>query len=681
MTTAATIAPGSWWFGRGWLPWRTAASTVAIGGTGLSLIPRDDGSLGLGSANGTLGGRVLPPTLAAGHATLWLFDRDGCRLRLFDPISGRFGTVVSTHPWGPGTSIAAVDQGRAVADPARHDVVVLDTPTRSVRAVLRLGERHPVALATAGGRLLVLDELGDVHRATPALDRLEPLLRRPPSTGGRWRRIAVDTEGRVHLAGDDPPRIVAFVSRGRWEHLPDAVFPAPPITVDHAGRFRVPSRFRRAGSCGEQLFDASGEQLFDASGEPVTPARGDAAGPRTHRTRGEWTSAPLDSGILGCRWHRIVLTGVIPPGCTIRLRAVTSDEPFDPAGVGDASWSPSHELTGVPQPGTPADSAVDRDFAVLADRGRFLSLQLALTGDGRDTPVAGQVLVEPQVPGLDRFLPAIYRSEEQTSSFLHRFLAIFGAELDAVEQRLRTLPARFSPRAVPDRLLDVLAAELGVTLEQTWTPEQRRVLLAVAPGLYPRRGTPAAIREILRAHLEAELGHPVPEFVPALVEGYRERPEATLGRTRLPAGAGVRLWSDSVVDRPRLGAPGRHDTINLISVGDQSTDRFRVHANRFTVLVPAGLLPDRAARERFERLVAAEKPAHVAHQVLVIEPRTVLGQQDRLGVDAYLGRRPAARLVPGDDRSGAPLGRGLRLGGTPPPVGHGSYVGVRTVLV
>ncbi|MEU4560127.1 phage tail protein [Actinoplanes sp. NPDC023936] len=679
MTTAATIARGSWWFGRGWLPWRAATSTVAVGGNGLSLTPRPGGPLGLGSPNGTLGGLVLPPTLAADRVTLWLFDRTACRLRLFDPISGRFGTVVSSHHLGGATSIAAAGKGIAAADPHRHDVIVLDPATLSVRAVLTLGDRHPIALAFAGDRLLVLDDEGTVHRATPALDRLEPLLRPPPPAGSGWRRIAVDTEGRIHLAGGEPPRIVARLSPGRWEHLPEARFPEPPITADHLGRFRVPSRFRIAG--------APADQWFDPCGEPVTITPGDAAGPRTHGTLGDWTSAPLDSAILGCRWHRTVLTGVIPPGCSVSLRTFASDTAFDPAGVDDASWSRAHVLTGVPQPGKPADSAVDRDFAVLAERGRFLSVRLGLTGDGWDTPVVGQLLVEPQVAGLERFLPAIYRSEEQTTSFLHRFLAIFGAELDAVEQRLRSLPARFSPAAVPAGLVNALAAELGVALELTWTPEQRRALLAVAPGLYPRRGTPKAIREILRAHLRAELGHPVPESVPALVEGFRERPGATLGHTRVPTGAGVGLWSASVVNRPRLGARGRHDTINLISVGDQLTDRFRVHANRFTVLVPTGLLPDRDARDRFERLVAAEKPAQVAHQVLEIEPRTVLGGQALLGVDAYLGKRPAARLADAGDRTGPPLGRGLRLGGRgpgrdrPPPVGRDSYVGVRTVLV
>ncbi|WP_433830971.1 phage tail protein [Actinoplanes sp. CA-015351] len=668
MTSGATIVPGSWWFGRGWLPWRTATSTVTIGATALTLPATPCGPLGIASPNGTLGGRTLPPSLTVTpEATAWLLNRG--TLRLFDALSGRFRTIHNTPFSTTASSVAAASIGIAISDPQRSHVIVLDPGTLSVRAVLPLGDRRPVSLAVTGGRLLVLDDHATI--STPALGHLRPLFQVPKSAGTGWQRIAVDTAGRLHVAGGD--RLVARTPEGRWAELPDATFPALPLPVDHRGRFQVPPRFR--------VSPDSDDQWFDSSGRPVTIAPEDVAGPRSFATRGTWTSEPLDSAVLGCRWRRTTLTAVIPPGCAMTVRTFASDTAFDPATIDSDSWARAHVLTGRPQPRRPADSAVDADLAVLADRGRFLSVKVELSGDGWDTPAVGQLLVEPQAPGLERFLPAVYRSDEQTTDFLRRFLAIFARELEGVEHRLRTLPARFSPDAVPDRLLAALAAELGVALEQTWAPEQQRVLLAAAPALYPRRGTPAAITNILREHLRADLGRPVPSFVPAIIEGYRERPEATIGRTRLPTGAGVTLWSDSVVDRPRLGAPGRHDTISLISVGDQLTDRFRVHANRFKVLVPRGLLPDADARDRFERLVAAEKPAHVDHEVILVEPRTVLGRQALLGVDAYLGSRPPARLVHAGDRTGPPLGRGLRLSRGLGRAGRGDFLGVRTVLI
>lgn len=144
------------------------------------------------------------------------------------------------------------------------------------------------------------------------------------------------------------------------------------------------------------------------------------------------------------------------------------------------------------------------------------------------------------------------------------------------------------------------------------------------------------------------------------------------------------MWSDDVVGRPTLGR--RSDSITLVSVGDRQTDRFRVHANRFKVVVPRPLLPDQTARERFERLIVSEKPAHVAHELVLVEPRAVVGKQGYLGVDTYVGAWPAARLA-GPGCAASALGQGLRLGtrgpghDRPPAVGRGGRVGVSAVLI
>nr|WP_221382020.1 phage tail protein [Actinoplanes polyasparticus] len=655
--SAAIVVPGSRWYGRGWLPWPTGtANDVVVAGGGLALPELPGGA---------------PPEgfLAAGPGRLWLLDRPHVRLRRFDAVGGRFRTEPGwgadgwdDRRFGPRATIAAAGDDLAVADPDSHRVVVLNARTRTVRLRFDLGHRRPRAVAAAGNVLLLLDDRGVAYAGFRSLGRP------PAALGTEWRRIAADTEGRVCLLAEDGT--VVRHTGGTWEAADDAVFPDPVVPVDHAGRFRVPARFRLAGADASTRYDATGHE------SPVDP--GEPPGPPRHPASGLWTSAPVDSRILGCRWHRLTAAGPVPPGCSIVLRTYADDLGAD---VPRDGWSRPHVITGPAQPRTDADSAVDADYAVLAGRGRYLRIQIELTGDGWATPVLGSLLVEPETPSLDQFLPAIYRAEEQTTGFLHRFLALFGAELDALEQRIRTLPTRFSPTSAPDRLLDELAAELGVPLERGGTAAQRRAMLAAVPRAYSRRGTPAAIRTLLRTHLEAALGRTLPEGIPALVEGFRERPSATLGHTRLPAGPG--LWSDSVVDRPRLGNPGRHDRITLVSVGDAITDRFRVHAHRFRVVVPRPLLADAEARERFERLVEAEKPAHVGHELTLIDPRAVVGVQGVLGVDTYLGDRPPARLAaPGDP--GPPLGAGLRLDtgrSRPPAVGRGARAGGHTVLI
>jgi len=129
----------------------------------------------------------------------------------------------------------------------------------------------------------------------------------------------------------------------------------------------------------------------------------------------------------------------------------------------------------------------------------------------------------------------------------------------------------------------------------------------------------------------------------------------------------------------------RHaERIRLVSVGDRLTDRFRVHAHRFSVVVPRPLLAGRDELERFERLVSAEKPAHVAHDLVLVEPRAVVGEQGLVGIDTFIGDWPVARLASGGC-GGSSLGLGLRLGRrglvVPPAAGRSWHVGVDAVVV
>ncbi|MEO5851909.1 MAG: phage tail protein [Nocardioides sp.] len=674
-----TIVPGSWRLGGDRDPWPTAEATRVTIGTSLTLAPTPDGPRSLRSPEGTLGGLVLPPTLAVDAGVVWLVDREAATLRRFDPVSGRFvllpgwGAASSgTQRFGPRTSLAATCWLLALADADSGRVVVAGTSPLLVRAVFELPDGRPVAVAGHAGRFHVLDDRGRLWATTSTLDRLAPEVAPGRLPEGTWRRLVVDSTGRPWRVDAVSGRLLSAAD-GAWELLSGADAlrprcPAPALQVDRAGRFRVPAAHR--------LADSDPDPWFGPGGEPCSIPPGEYAGNAPYAAEGCWTSRPLDSGVLGCRWHHVVVTGVHPPGCTTTVETYTSDDRRDPADVPPDAWSPVHRVG----PDDHSESGVDH--AVLSPRGRHLVLRIGLHGDGWATPSVDSLLVEPEAAGIDRFLPAVYRSNDQDADFLRRFLAMFGTELDGVEQSLRSLPARFSPSAVPDSALDVLAAELGVPLERGWSAEQRRTMLVTTPRWHRRRGTPAALAALLRTHLEAATGRELPEPVPVLVEGFRQRESALVGRTRLPMGAGERTWSDDVVGRPVLGS--RHaERIQLVSLGDRLTDRFRVHAHRFTVVVPRPLLPGRDARERFERLVSAEKPAHVAHELLLVEPRVVVGAQGLVGVDTFVGAWPEARLAPTGCR-GSSLGLGLRLGRrgpvAPPAVGRGGRVGVGAVV-
>jgi phage tail-like protein len=686
-----TIVPGSWHLGGPRHRWPTSGASGLTVGTSLTLSAMPDGPRSLRSQEGTLGGLVLPPTLAVDAGVVWLIDREAGELRRFEPLRGRFASVPGwgsrsggAQWFGRRAAIAAGCGHLAVADSEREDVVFVSTRTMTVRAVLDLAGRRPVSVAAHCGRFHVLDDRGDLWETSPAMDRLVRTREPGRQPEGTYTRVAVYRDGRVLKVDEAAGRVLVpdrAGDRGVLEHA-EAVRSAiqrPALTVDPRGRFRVPACFRLVGS--------DPATWFDARGEPVTIAPDEYAGPPPYARNGWWTSTPFDSGELGCRWYRLTAMVTSPAAGTCSVETYTSDDEVAPERVREFEWSHAHRIGSGTAPldtGTDGDQPTTTDLAVVSPRGRYLVVRIRLDGDGWSTPSVDRVLVEPETPGLDRFLPAVYRDED--SDFLRRLLAAFGTELDGVEQALRSLPARFSPRAVPAELLDTLAAELGVPLERTWSAAQRRTMLIEAPRWHRRRGTPDAIRALVRTHLEATSGRDLPSSVPVLVEGFRERPGALLGRVTLPMGAAERTWSDSVVDRPVLGRRGA-DRIGLVAMGEPRTDRFRVHAHRFKVVVPRPLVPGRTGRVSLERLIAAEKPAHVAHELVLVEPRAVVGQQGWLGVDTYVGDYPAARLARAGCDGGRTLGLGLRLGspagmaGTPAEVGRGGRVGLSRVLV
>lgn len=685
MMSAPTIVSGSWRLGGGRFGWPASATSGLTVAEQLTLTPNPDGPRSLRSADETLGGLTLPPWIAVGNGVVWLVNRELAALRRFDPLRGRFVTVVgwggrsSGAQWfGGNASISATGGHLAIADRDRSNLVIVATGPFVVSAVLSLGGRRPIAVTAHAGRFHVLDDRGGIWVTTPALDRLNPQPRSARMPHGSWERVVVDRDGRPYRADTTHGALLVSVPNRQWDLFGTADevrsrFPEPLLTFGHRGRFRVPSGFRVRGSDPTPLFDKHGEHCVVAPGE--------YAGEPPFEVRGWWTSNPFDSRELGCRWHRLTVTGTRPFGSTTTIETYTSDQPNVPKEIPPDAWSREHLLGQT----AAVDAPVTTDHAIVSPGGRYLTVRIGLRGDGWATPSVEGLLVEPEAAGLDRFLPAVYRSADQDEGFLRRFLAIFGTEFDRVEQSLRSLPARFSPATVPDALLDVLATELGVPLERSWTASQRRAMLMVAPRWHRSRGTPAAIHALLHAHLAAATGRPLPDSVPALVEGFRERPAATLGRVRVPMEAGQTAWSDEVVDRPRLGGRGQ-DRISLVSAGDRQTDRFRVHANRFKIVVPRPLLPSDNDRASFERLITAEKPAHVAHELVVVDAQTTIGTQGFLGVDTYVGAWPVARLAR-TGCAGTRLGLGLRLGrrgpalARPPAVGRGGRLDIGTVLV
>src|SRR5207253_1878580 len=70
-------------------------------------------------------------------------------------------------------------------------------------------------------------------------------------------------------------------------------------------------------------------------------------------------------------------------------------------------------------------------------RGRYLQLQLRLTGNGRVSPRLHALRIYyPRFSYLEHYLPAVYREDAASASFLDRFLANFEGTNTAIEDRI-----------------------------------------------------------------------------------------------------------------------------------------------------------------------------------------------------------------------------------------------------
>jgi phage tail-like protein len=163
---------------------------------------------------------------------------------------------------------------------------------------------------------------------------------------------------------------------------------------------------------------------------------------------------------------------------------------------------------------------------------------------------------------LGHALPAIFQDDD----FTQRWLAGLDEVLAPVFCTLDNIDSYFDPQLAPDDFVSWLASWVGLVVDETWTVERRRQLVAEAAELYRLRGTAKG----LAAHVAAFTG-----VMPEVIES---------------GGAG---WSAS----PDGAMPG----------DDSCSVTVRVAAAAGAIDV-----------ERLDRIVAAAKPAHVVHTVELV---------------------------------------------------------------
>lgn len=353
---------------------------------------------------------------------------------------------------------------------------------------------------------------------------------------------------------------------------------------------------------------------------------------------------PLDGRVPGCVWHRLFVDACIPVGTEIAVESRAAD---DPALFPSVPWQPEPRLhlraTGTEVPYyEPVQNGAERTgtWELLFQRaqGRYLQLRLGFAGDGRQSPRAFALRAYyGRFSYLDQYLPAVYRRDGPSASFLDRFLANAEGTLTEIEGLIAQAQTLFDVRTVRDDFLPWLAAWFGTTLDPAYDEHRRRLFLAHAVQLFRERGTPRGIARLVRLAVD-----PCPTealFAPDAVD-------CDVGRIS-PRCAGARVV--------RSG----------LRVQEGYREQADPRAHHLTVLVPIDPGMEPVAQEQrlalVRRVVEAARPAHVTLDVGPFWALLRVGEA-RLGVDTVLDVGP---------RYGVPrLGQGAlaagALGAEPP---------------
>lgn len=161
-------------------------------------------------------------------------------------------------------------------------------------------------------------------------------------------------------------------------------------------------------------------------------------------------------------------------------------------------------------------------------------------------------------------LPALF----QDDGFTQRFMSAFDAALAPIFASLDNLSVYLDPWLTPEDFLDWLAGWFGMALDDSWSIDRRRALVAKAFDFYRMRGTASG----LQSQIEVLTG------------GSVEMHETGGITTSTTAGA------------PLPGSPN-FALLVRVTVDDPATVNV----------------------SRLEALVAAAKPAHVGHKIEVVK--------------------------------------------------------------
>jgi phage tail-like protein len=210
----------------------------------------------------------------------------------------------------------------------------------------------------------------------------------------------------------------------------------------------------------------------------------------------------LDGRDPDCVWHRLLLDACIPPETKVEVWTRAANDKgslefmqwqLEPAPYLRANGSEIPFLRSTKRNGRTSSTKIgDGTWELLFQRarGRYMQLRVRLSGDERSTPRLSALRAYfPRFSYLTNYLPSVYRDDDQSASFLDRFLANLEGVHTALEDRIASAQILFDVRSAPKEVLDWLASWFDVALDPSWDEAKRRMFIAHAMDFFQYRGT------------------------------------------------------------------------------------------------------------------------------------------------------------------------------------------------
>lgn len=275
-----------------------------------------------------------------------------------------------------------------------------------------------------------------------------------------------------------------------------------------------------------------------------------------------------------------------------------------------------------------------RDALLDGAIGRFLWVELTLTGAEYSTPRVRAFRAYYPRQSYLRHLPAIYQEDQASAAFLERFLSVFESVFVDIEEQIEGFTRFLDPHGIPAEYVTWLGRWLALEPGETWPTAAKRELIQRAPELFKMRGTRAGLREVLRIY-ETHVDVPsapwhVPEPAPATTVGNTNTPDHGPGSPEGMVDGGedealVYVWEYADLD-----------CIDSEHVRDAYEEL--IPCPQCFLVLARSYLNDEMVRT-VEEVVASEQPAHAVGRVVQLRPWIELDGHAYLGINSVLPDR------------------------------------------